>query len=64
MHVLADGGTECHAETMDRLAVNAGGKPDEDLFRDDLIEETTKERSGRIAFVSRNHVSEPGRNGR
>ena len=64
VHILADGGIERHAETMDRLAADAGGKPDEDLFRAELIEETTKERSGRIAFVSRNHVSEPGRKGR
>ena len=60
MHILADGGIERHAETMDRLAVNAGGKPDEDLFPDELIEETTKERSGRIAFVRKSHVPEPG----
>ena len=63
-HILADGEIERHAETMDRLAVKAGGKPDEDLFRDELIEETTKERSGRVAFVSRNYASEPGRKGR
>ena len=63
-HILADGGIERHAETMDRLAADAGGKPDGDLFPDELIEETTKERSGRIAFVGRNHVSEPGRKGR
>ena len=63
-HILADGEIERHAETMDRLAADAGGKPDGDLFPDELIEETTKERSGRIAFVGRNHVSEPGRKGR
>ena len=64
VHILADGEIECHAETMDRLVADAGGKPDGDLFRAELIEETTKERSGRIAFVSKNHVSEPGRRGR
>ena len=64
VHILADGGIERHAETMDRLAADAGGKPDGDLFPDELIEETTKERSGRIAFVGKNHVSEPGRKGR
>ena len=64
VHVLADGELERHARTMDRLMANAGGKPDEDLFPDALIEETAKDRSGRIAFVGRNHVPEPGRKDR
>ena len=64
MHILADGELERHARTMDRLMVNAGGKPDEDLFPDALIEETTKDRSGHIAFISRHHVPEPGRKDR
>ena len=64
VHILADGGIERHAETMKRLTADAGGKPDEDLFPDELTEETTKDRSGRIAFVRKSHVSEPGRKGR
>ena len=56
-HVLADGGLERHARTMNRLTAEAGREPDGDLFPDELIEETTKERSGRIAFAGRNHVS-------
>ena len=63
-HILADGELERHARTMDRLATNSGRSPEGDMFPDELIEETTKERSGRIAFVGRNHVSEPGRKGR
>ena len=59
-HVLADGGLEHHARTMNRLTANAGGKPDGDLFPDELIEETAKDRSGRIAFADRNRVPEPG----
>ena len=49
VHILADGGIERHAETMGRLAADAGRKPDGDLFPDELIEETVKERSGRGA---------------
>ena len=43
---------------------DSGGKPDEDLFPDALIEETRKDRSGRIAFVGKNHVPEPRRKDR
>ena len=64
MHILADGGLERHARTMDRSMADSGGKPDEDLFPDALIEETTKDRSGRIAFVRKNHVPKPGRKDR
>ena len=64
MHILADGGLERHARTMDRSMADSGGKPDEDLFPDALIEETTKDRSGRIAFARKNHVPKPGRKDR
>ena len=59
-HILADGGLERHADTMKRLTANAGGRPEQDLFPDELIEETTKARSKRIAFVSKKHASERG----
>ena len=63
-HVLADGGLEGHARTMNRLTADAGREPDGDLFPDELLEETMKDRSGRIAFAGRNRIPGPGRKGR
>ena len=60
VHILADGEIERHARTMDRSMADSDVRPDEDLFPDALIEETTKNLSGRIAFVGRNFVSELG----
>ena len=65
MHILADGGIERHARTMDRQPKeDSGRKPEEDMFPDALIEATTKNRSERIAFVRKNHVSDPERKDR
>ena len=64
VHILADGEIEHHARTMDRSMVDLGVRPNEDLFPDALIEETTKNLSRRIAFVGRNAVSELGREDR
>ena len=63
-HILADGEIERHARTMDRSMADSGVGPNEDLFPDALIEETTKNLSRRIAFVGRNSVSELGREDR
>ena len=64
VHVLADGEIERHARTMSRLMGDSGGRPDEDLFPDELRKETMKDRSGRIAFVGKNPVPDPGRKDR
>ena len=56
-HILADGEIERHARTMDRSMADSGVRPNEDLFPDALIEETTKNLSRRIAFVGRNSIS-------
>ena len=65
VHILADGGIERHARTMDRQPkADSGRKPEEDMFPDALIEATTKNRSERIAFVRKNHVSDPERKDR
>ena len=65
VHILADGEIERHARTMDRQPkADSGRKPEEDMFPDALIEATTKNRSERIAFVRKNHVSDPERKDR
>ena len=65
MHILADGEIERHARTMERQPkADSGRKPEEDMFPEALIEATTKNRSERIAFVRKNHVSDPERKDR
>ena len=58
VHILADGALEPHAATMERLTADAGGRPDEDLFPEELIEETTKKRARHIAYAGGDHAPE------
>ena len=55
-HILADGGLETHADTMDRLLARYDIEPEGDLFRrrqprDELIAEAIARQAGRAGHA-------------